>query len=187
MISTVAVTVTISCVLTLTATGCTKTAPPKQGATTKGTQTKDKRTDKKRATMKQTEKKLQAEKKHTAQKHTVQKYTVHNFSHDNLSNVAEQIVKQDKRVTDATAVVRGDDLYTALKVTNFNRLRMKQIREKAHSKLRAQFPDHEIHVTTDNKLFLELQRINTEAKKKRQPKKKDLMKKLQKIHDGMKG
>lgn len=103
---------------------------------------------------------------------------------------AKATAQQDKRVDAATAVAIEKDLSVALKVSNFNRLYLKDIRQNVHQSLRDQFPAYTVYVTTDSKLFSELEKLQKEMRKNRpsQPSQvKTYEKKLQKINDDMKG
>src|SRR5690606_14051619 len=100
------------------------------------------------------------------------------------------IATQDDRVDEAAAVAIGKELSVALKVSNFNRLRLKSIRQDVHQTLTDQFPKHTIHVTTDSKLFSELQKLEKGVKRNwppKPPKQKKYKKTLQKINEDMKG
>lgn len=107
--------------------------------------------------------------------------------HIGLSEHAKETARQNERVDDATAVATDKELSIALKVTNFNRLHLKSIRKDVHSKLRKEFPKYEVHVTSDNKLFSELQKLESSLKKESPPQPKDVQKKLKKINEDMKG
>ncbi|GAB7386567.1 hypothetical protein BSNK01_04020 [Bacillaceae bacterium] len=92
-------------------------------------------------------------------------------------------------VDDAKAVVMDQQVSLAVKVTNFQRLRLKQIRREVHGKLSKQFPDYELHVTSDNKLFQELEKIEKKiASRHKDPAAlQKLKKKLEKVNKDMKG
>lgn len=106
--------------------------------------------------------------------------------HNDISIHAQQLAAQDKRVDEAVAVAVKQDLSVALKVSNFNRLRLKSIRQDVHSKLSKAYPKHKVHVTTDSKLFSELHKLDTTIQKKH-PKPQQLEKRLKKINEDMKG
>ena len=59
----------------------------------------------------------------------------------------------------AVAVWIDDELDVALQVSNFNRLRLKQIRKEVFDRLRNAYPNPHIHVTTDRKLYGELEKL----------------------------
>lgn len=100
---------------------------------------------------------------------------------------AEQIAKGVNGVDQATAVSVDKQLSLAVKVTNFQRLRLKQIRREVHRKLTEQFPGIEIHVTSDNKLFREIENLASQIDEGRLTNTKSIKKQVEKINKDMKG
>ncbi len=100
---------------------------------------------------------------------------------------AKKIAQQNKRVDQATAVTFDHELFVALEVSNFNRFFLRSTRSKVHKSLRKHFPDKEVHVTTDSKLFDELSKIEKQIEQQPLQPKKVLEKRLKKINKDMKG
>lgn len=107
--------------------------------------------------------------------------------HIQTSEEAKQIALQNNQVDEAAAVATDKDLSVAVRVSNFNRLRLQSIRKDVHGKLRNAYPKHEIHVTTDSKIFAELKKLESSLKKSPPPQKKDVEKRLKKLNDDMRG
>jgi hypothetical protein len=107
--------------------------------------------------------------------------------HIQTSEEAKQIALQNNRVDEAAAVATDKDLSVAVRVSNFNRLRLQSIRKDVHGKLRKAYPKHEIHVTTDSKIFAELKKLESSLKKSPPPQKRDVEKRLKKLNDDMRG
>jgi len=105
----------------------------------------------------------------------------------------KQTAKKVKGVNEAAAVVINKEISVALKVSGFDRLRLKQIKKEVHDKIKATAAkDSEIHVTTDKKLFSEIkkleQQISTGASDKDFDKKViDIKNKVGKINEEMQG
>jgi hypothetical protein len=100
----------------------------------------------------------------------------------------KKIAKQNRRVDETAAVTLKDEIYVGLKVTNFNRFFLRSIRKDVHGRLKDQFPERAVHVTTDSKLFDDLSRL--EGRIREDPwgmDREDLRRKLYKIHEDMKG
>lgn len=72
------------------------------------------------------------------------------------TSISEQINGVDK----AVAVMIDKELNVAIMVTNFNRFRLDPLKKEAAQKLKASFPKANIHVTTDSKLYDELQKLS---------------------------
>jgi len=107
--------------------------------------------------------------------------------HFDQEQQAIQLARKTKGVDDAVAVQIDDQLNVALKVSNFNRLRLKSIRKETFERLEKQFPEAELHVTTDNKLYKELQEMNQKAWTNDKKKACEEKKKLKQIEEMMKG
>jgi len=73
---------------------------------------------------------------------------------------AVRLARETKGVHEAVAVYIDDMLNVALDVRNFQRLRLKAIRKETFERLERAFPDAELHVTTDSKVFRELQKMS---------------------------
>jgi hypothetical protein len=92
-----------------------------------------------------------------------------------------------KGVDEATAVVMDEDVFIAAKASNFQRLRLKAIRQEVHQKLKKKFPKYKVHVTTDGKLFDELEKAGKMITIKDYEDAQTIKKKLKKIEKDMKG
>jgi hypothetical protein len=117
-------------------------------------------------------------------KKTAQKITIHQ---NTTAETAKKIAQQHPRVDEAAVVAVNDELSVGLKVSNVNRLFLKSIRKDVFSDLRKRFPKHDIHVTTDSKIFKELQQVASSIQKNPTIDKTKVHQKLQKINDDMKG
>lgn len=107
--------------------------------------------------------------------------------HMDLSRHAKQLALRDKRVEEAAAVATDKELSVAVKVSNFNRLKLNDIRKDIHGKLSKTYPKYDIYVTTDSKVFSELQKLESSIKKSTPPKPEQVKSKLKKLNDDMKG
>lgn len=113
----------------------------------------------------------------------IQQITSHR-PHIKTADTARLTALQDRRVDDAAAVAMDKELSVALKVSNFNRLKLRQIRRDIHNDLRQRFPEQEVHVTTDSKLFHELQKLEKSFPERDE---KQVKQELKKINEDMKG
>ena len=78
--------------------------------------------------------------------------------------VVKATSRQAKEVEDSTAVVVDQDIAVAVKVSGFNRLRLKSIREQARQRVKSANPGFDVYLTSDKKLFQQLQRLEKDAK-----------------------
>lgn len=74
---------------------------------------------------------------------------------------AKRIAEQVAGIDEAVAVMLDQELDVGLKVTNFNRLRLKQLRKEVFRQLKQKFPEEKIHVSTDSKVYRELKDLHT--------------------------
>lgn len=96
---------------------------------------------------------------------------------------AKEIAYSVDGVSDVAAVCIGKELSLAADVRQMKRFQLKAIRKEIFHKLRHEFPEHEIHVTTDRKLLRDLKELEQVpypyGKKERD--------RLSKINEDMKG
>ncbi|EGK12022.1 YhcN/YlaJ family sporulation lipoprotein [Kroppenstedtia eburnea] len=102
-------------------------------------------------------------------------------------DAAKKLARQDGRVEDATAVIIKKDLSVGLKVENFNRLFLRDIRKTVFHRLRQTYPQYQVHVTTDHKLFDSLQKMEAELREHPLLSPTSAQEKLRKINEDMKG
>lgn len=109
-----------------------------------------------------------------------------NDLNQNTADEAKQIVLSMKEVIEVKGVNVKENIYIATKVTHFNRLFLDRIRKDAHDKLKKRFPDAKIHVSTDKKVFLELEELEKKLYKNKVEEEK-LEKEINRIEKFMKG
>ncbi|MFC5714143.1 hypothetical protein ACFPU1_15440 [Thalassorhabdus alkalitolerans] len=99
---------------------------------------------------------------------------------------AKAIIRAMEEVTDVTAVSFEKELYIAPQVKHSARLRLKEIREAGHRKLTKRWPGMTIYLSTDQKAYMELEKLEREVHQ-RQLNKSDINKRLGKVQEYMKG
>jgi hypothetical protein len=105
--------------------------------------------------------------------------------HLDSENSAEFKIKQIEGVDSSVAVYIDHELFVAVEVSNFDRLRLKSIRKDGFKKLKASFPNSKIHVTTDSKVYSELEKLsNKEWNATEACKQKKELKKIEKLMKG---
>jgi hypothetical protein len=102
-----------------------------------------------------------------------------------ISNQAKELSLTNEEVTDVKAVNSDKDLLVAIKVENFDRLRLKEIEKKVKTDLKKLPNGHKIEVSTDQKMFIELRKLE-EKLQNEEMKKKSLQKELDRINKLMK-
>ena len=108
-----------------------------------------------------------------------------NTANTALAGQVEETAKTVDSVKDSIAVVIDREISVAVKVTGFDRLRLKSIRQEVSDQIKKVAPDYRIHVTTDKKLFSELRKVEKQIHQGENP---DLLKeKFDKINEDMHG
>lgn len=104
----------------------------------------------------------------------------------NLAQQVKELALTVSGVKNATAVVINKEMSVAVKVSGFDRLRLKAIRQELHDKIKKQHQEYTVHVTTDKKLFKELQNLEQQinSDKAMSP---SLKEKVNKINQDMHG
>lgn len=100
---------------------------------------------------------------------------------------AKAVTEQVNGIDKAVAVRIDDELDVAIQVSNFNRFRLASIEKEVAQKLKSSFPDAKIHVTSDKKLIMELQKLSDTPWTNKQEEACKHKKALKKIEDDMKG
>lgn len=105
--------------------------------------------------------------------------------------LAESIKRQVEKkevVEETTAIVLDEDVSIGIKVTGFQRLRLKQIRGEVHSLVKEMLPDdYVLHVTTDKRLFADLQKIEEEMRETNGRTTPETRERVMKINQDMQG
>ncbi|MGE5544628.1 MAG: YhcN/YlaJ family sporulation lipoprotein [Bacillota bacterium] len=73
--------------------------------------------------------------------------------------------RKAKEVEDSAAVVVDQDIAVAVKVSGFNRLRIKSIRDQARQRIKAANPGFHVYLTSDKKLFKQLSQLEKDARR----------------------
>ncbi|RRN68658.1 hypothetical protein EI200_18975 [Peribacillus simplex] len=81
------------------------------------------------------------------------------------ANQAKNKLMNQDEVADVKAVNSNKELLVAIKVENFDRLRLKKIEKKSQTELEDMFPDYKVLVSTDQKMFIELEQLEQELEK----------------------
>ena len=100
------------------------------------------------------------------------------------NHTKEKMITKDE-ITDVRAVNTDKELLVAIKVENFNRFRLKSIEKTVKSDLEKMYPNHKVVVSTDKKMFWELEKIEQRLQKNNMNK-KSLKKDLQKLESILK-
>lgn len=90
-------------------------------------------------------------------------------------------------VEDSTALVLDDQIFIAVKVKGFNRFRLKSIKEEVHNQIKEANQGYKVNVTSDKKLFSQLQQIEGQVKENKFESKADIIKRIEKINKNMQG
>jgi hypothetical protein len=82
-----------------------------------------------------------------------------------VANQAKEKVITEEEISDVKAVNTDKELLVAIKVGQFDRFRLKKIEKEVKSDLEKMDPDHKVFVSTDQKMFLELEQLEQKLQK----------------------
>ncbi|WP_059103651.1 YhcN/YlaJ family sporulation lipoprotein [Shouchella shacheensis] len=97
----------------------------------------------------------------------------------------DELLKMEE-VTSVRGVEHNGNLYMDVHVKQKDRFHLQDIRQRGHDRLKTLYPDANIHVSTDKKVYKELEDIE-EKLKANQLDSQGLKKEIDKIEDDMKG
>ncbi len=99
---------------------------------------------------------------------------------------AKQLVLSMEEVVEVKGVNKEENIYIATKVKQFDRFFLDRIRKEAQDKIKKRFPEANVHVSTDKKVFLELEKLERNIYQNR-INKESVEKQIKKIEDFMTG
>ncbi|MCM3413194.1 YhcN/YlaJ family sporulation lipoprotein [Metabacillus litoralis] len=102
-----------------------------------------------------------------------------------IANQAKEKVIKEEEISGVKAVNTDKELLLAVKVDQFDRFRLKNIEKKVKSDLEKAYPNYKILVSTDSKMYLELEQLEEKLQKDK-IKMKSLKKDFDKIKSLMK-
>jgi preprotein translocase subunit YajC len=98
-----------------------------------------------------------------------------------LATRAQETAGAIKGVKESTAVAINRDVTVAVKVSGFDRLRLKNIKKEVHNNLKELDKDYNIHVTSDKKHYVQLKQIESQLGGPQDKSMSDLLEKSNKI------
>lgn len=102
-----------------------------------------------------------------------------------VANKAKDKLLKREEVTEVRGANSDQDLVLAVQVEQFDRFRLKDIEKQSKEMLKKDFPGYSIEVSTDQKIFWELDKLEKQLENKKSSEKK-LKKELTKIKKLMK-
>jgi hypothetical protein len=99
---------------------------------------------------------------------------------------AKKIVLSMEEVVEIKGVSNKTEIYLAPRVKHFDRFRLKAIRKSGYDSVKKRYPDAKVHLSTDQKIYMELEKLEKELKN-RSISQERLEKKLKKLDEMMKG
>ncbi len=102
-----------------------------------------------------------------------------------LAKKAKETAKSIPGVADSTAVAYDKNVSVGLKVSGFDRFRLDSIKKEAHDKIKSDINNIEVHVTTDKKLYKQLQELEQQINGENPPPPAEVAQKVEKINEQM--
>lgn len=104
----------------------------------------------------------------------------------NAIELARLMASQTDGVYSVAAVVIGKDLSVAVEVKQRKRFQLQGIRQEIFDKLKAEYPQHKVKVSTDRKIYRELEKLQRQAYEEG-PDVQEIKQSLQKLNEDMNG
>ncbi|HEK9101323.1 YhcN/YlaJ family sporulation lipoprotein [Bacillus pfraonensis] len=101
-----------------------------------------------------------------------------------ISHDAKKRVLAMEEILEARAANSNTDLYVAVKPEHHERLQLRPLKSKIKKKLKKENPTFNVYVSTDRKIFILLDKLENQIKKK-EADKEYIIKKLKTVHTEM--
>ncbi|MEH7382981.1 YhcN/YlaJ family sporulation lipoprotein [Bacillus sp. JJ1533] len=116
---------------------------------------------------------------------SITQITAKKSTNQSTANQAEELLIKRDDVTGVRGVNTNQELLIAITVPQIDRFQLKSIEKNVKEELKKKFPDYKIQVSTDQKIFLELDILERKLEKEKTGE-KELKKELGKIKTLMK-
>lgn len=82
-----------------------------------------------------------------------------------VANHTKEVIVMKEGISDVKAVNTDKDLLVGIKVDNFDRFQLKKIKKDVQSDIDKMYPNHQVTVSTDQKMYWELDKLEQRLKK----------------------
>lgn len=94
-------------------------------------------------------------------------------SHDqSVTEKMKQLLENEEEVKNIRAVNSDKELLIAAEIDHMDRFRLREIEQKLREKVQKQYPDYKVIISTDKKIFLELEQLENKMRTENLSKKK---------------
>ncbi|MED4452282.1 YhcN/YlaJ family sporulation lipoprotein [Metabacillus fastidiosus] len=94
-------------------------------------------------------------------------------SHDqSVTEKMKQLLENEEEVKNIRAVNSDKELLIAAEINHMDRFRLKEIQQKLEKKVKKQYEDYKVTISTDKKIFLELEQLENKMRTENLSKKK---------------
>lgn len=90
----------------------------------------------------------------------------------NTSADVENLLMEEKEVHKAIAVSTDKKILIAVEINQMERFRLEDIEKRLKKRIEDQYPKHDVDLSTDKKIFLELEKLKTKMNENNLSKKK---------------
>ncbi|MEK5441616.1 YhcN/YlaJ family sporulation lipoprotein [Fredinandcohnia sp. FSL W7-1320] len=116
---------------------------------------------------------------------SITKISAKTATNQSVANQAEELLIKRDDITGVRGVNKDKELLIAIKVPQKDRFQLSTIEKEVKKELKKQYPEHNIQVSTDQKIFLELDKLEKKLEKSKVGE-KELKKELDNIKSLMK-
>ncbi|MGG3928101.1 YhcN/YlaJ family sporulation lipoprotein [Metabacillus fastidiosus] len=88
------------------------------------------------------------------------------------TEIMKQLLENEEEVKNVRAVNFDKELLIAAEIDHMDRFRLKEIEQKLREKVQKQYPDYKVIISTDKKIFLELEQLENKMRTENLSKKK---------------
>jgi hypothetical protein len=95
---------------------------------------------------------------------TIKNVSNEDMNHVNMTSEIEKLLMKEKEVSDVKVFDTDNEIFIAAEIKQMDRFRIKEIEKKLNNLLDDKYSNHNVTLSTDKKMFLELEKLEQKSK-----------------------
>lgn len=95
---------------------------------------------------------------------TIKNVSNQDMNHVNMTSEIEKLLMKEKEVSDVKVFDTDNEIFIAAEIKQMDRFRIKEIEKKLNKILNDKYSNHNVTLSTDKKMFLELEKLEQKSR-----------------------